>query len=446
MSSYDDNMCALYFRKWREDNERRSNDVINLWEAVFEDKVIKTGNEKNLILEQVIVAALDTARLDIAEKCIKQLSSEFPGSLRVMKFKAMQLETMERYNDAVEVLDAIIAKNENNAAPRRRKSFSSSAAKHSIYTRNNKRQKDLKERVNLVRAGSLLSSLLIDYDFAKMSERGRGLRHGLRLRTKAVPSDESSCTEDSSLDSTADLSSNFSKLSGRGRARRRIQESIKLPILATTADGSPLAFPQVIHAPKDETTKDSTDKESSKASNLLTPPKPRHGTKGAPERLACNYIRIKSDPNRDIFVYEMRFVLNIDSSRLKEKYLSEHRDKFGGIKNFDGTNLYLPILLKDKLTTYVSKAHDGSDIGLRIHFKRKEILKDSNHENIKFREFDRKQFDPTSAKVLPKHHLELWPGYVTAVDEHEGGLLLCCDISHKLLCQKTVLETLLELY
>uniref|UniRef100_A0A1A9VZF1 ER membrane protein complex subunit 2 n=1 Tax=Glossina brevipalpis TaxID=37001 RepID=A0A1A9VZF1_9MUSC len=114
-------MCALYFRKWREDNERRSNDVINLWEAVFEDKVIKTGNEKNLILEQVIVAALDTARLDIAEKCIKQLSSEFPGSLRVMKFKAMQLETMERYNDAVEVLDAIIAKNENNAAPRRRK-------------------------------------------------------------------------------------------------------------------------------------------------------------------------------------------------------------------------------------------------------------------------------------------------------------------------------------
>uniref|UniRef100_A0A1A9W598 ER membrane protein complex subunit 2 n=1 Tax=Glossina brevipalpis TaxID=37001 RepID=A0A1A9W598_9MUSC len=110
-----------YFRKWREDNERRSDDVINLWEAVLEDKVIKTGNEKNLILEQVIVAALDTARLDIAGKCIKELSSEFPGSLRVMKFKAMQLEAMERYNDALEVLDAIIAKDETNAAPRKRK-------------------------------------------------------------------------------------------------------------------------------------------------------------------------------------------------------------------------------------------------------------------------------------------------------------------------------------
>lgn len=110
-----------HFRKWREDNERRSDDVIQLWEAVLEDKVSKTGNERHLILEQVILAALDTARFDIASKCIKELSTEFPGSMRVMKFKAMRLEAMERYSEAIEVLDAIIAKDETNAAPRKRK-------------------------------------------------------------------------------------------------------------------------------------------------------------------------------------------------------------------------------------------------------------------------------------------------------------------------------------
>ena len=110
-----------HFRKWREDNERRSDDVIQLWEAVLEDKLSKVGNERHLILEQVIIAALDTARFDVAGKCIKELSLEFPGSMRVMKFKAMRLEAMERYSEAIEVLDAIIAKDETNAAPRKRK-------------------------------------------------------------------------------------------------------------------------------------------------------------------------------------------------------------------------------------------------------------------------------------------------------------------------------------
>lgn len=109
------------FRKWREENTRHSEEVVQLWVAVLEDKVHKTGNERHLILEQVIIAALDTARFDIATQCTKQLAVEFPGSLRVMKFKAMRYEALEQYDEADEVLDAIIAKDETNAAPRKRK-------------------------------------------------------------------------------------------------------------------------------------------------------------------------------------------------------------------------------------------------------------------------------------------------------------------------------------
>ncbi|KAI8045418.1 ER membrane protein complex subunit 2 [Drosophila gunungcola] len=109
------------FRKWREETGRHSEEVVQLWVAVLEDKVHKTGNERHLILEQVIIAALDTARFDIATQCTKQLALEFPGSLRVMKFKAMRYEALEQYDEADEVLDAIIAKDETNAAPRKRK-------------------------------------------------------------------------------------------------------------------------------------------------------------------------------------------------------------------------------------------------------------------------------------------------------------------------------------
>lgn len=109
------------FRKWREDNERKSDDVVQLWEAVLEEKAHKLGNERHLILEQIIIAGLDCGRIDVAETGITELSLEFPGSLRVQKYKAMRLEALERYDEAVDVLEDIISKDETNAAPRKRK-------------------------------------------------------------------------------------------------------------------------------------------------------------------------------------------------------------------------------------------------------------------------------------------------------------------------------------
>lgn len=92
-----------------------------MWEAVLADKVQKLGTERHLVLEQVIIAGLDCGRIEIAEKCIKVLSNEFPGSLRVQKYKAMRCEALEKYTEAVAILDDIIKKDETNAAPRKRK-------------------------------------------------------------------------------------------------------------------------------------------------------------------------------------------------------------------------------------------------------------------------------------------------------------------------------------
>lgn len=109
------------FRKWREENERKSDDVLYLWESVLENKMNKLGNERHLIVEQVIIAALDCNRIDVADKCIKLLSNEFPNSLRVQKYRAMRYEAVEDYDMATEILDAIIEQDETNAAPRKRK-------------------------------------------------------------------------------------------------------------------------------------------------------------------------------------------------------------------------------------------------------------------------------------------------------------------------------------
>ena len=52
----------------------------------------------------------------------------------------------------------------------------------------------------------------------------------------------------------------------------------------------------------------------------------------------------------------------------------------------------------------------------------------------------RDYFDPGAKIMMPNHKLELWPGYQTSIRQHEDSMLLCCEISHKVLRTDTVYE------
>ncbi|KAF0299076.1 ER membrane protein complex subunit 2 [Amphibalanus amphitrite] len=116
-----DRYVAERYRRWREDNSRNSDLIVQLWEEVLCAKVDKLGDEKWMVLEQVAVAALDLHKMTVAEDCLVMLSKQFPGSQRVRKLKALRLEALERYEDANDVYDAILRKDETNTVVRKRK-------------------------------------------------------------------------------------------------------------------------------------------------------------------------------------------------------------------------------------------------------------------------------------------------------------------------------------
>ncbi|XP_050746167.1 protein argonaute-3 isoform X2 [Drosophila biarmipes] len=189
--------------------------------------------------------------------------------------------------------------------------------------------------------------------------------------------------------------------------------------------------------------------------NDLYYPNVVHGSRGSSVNISCNYLELTTDEKKGVFQYEVRFFPPVDSVHLRLKYLNDHRHKLGETKTFDGITLYLPILLPNQITVLVSKVED-TELQIRVLFKKKEDLKNCIHlynilfdrvmKTLNYVRFDRKQFDPTRPKIIPLAKLEVWPGYVTAVDEFKGGLMLCCDVSHRILCQKTVLEMLVDLY
>lgn len=66
------------------------------------------------ICEEVFIAALDTRKEDIAEKCSRVLHSKFPGSLRVLGLDAMADEAAGKPAEALKKYNAIIKDDPTN--------------------------------------------------------------------------------------------------------------------------------------------------------------------------------------------------------------------------------------------------------------------------------------------------------------------------------------------
>lgn len=91
---------------------------------------------------------------------------------------------------------------------------------------------------------------------------------------------------------------------------------------------------------------------------------------------------------------------------------------------------------------------DGSQVTLTIIYKKKQSMSENiQFFNILFNRImralslvriGRQNFNPKCAHVLHQHRLEVWPGYVTAVNEYEGGLKLCVDAKHRVMRTETI--------
>uniref|UniRef100_A0A146L2S0 Piwi-like protein 1 n=1 Tax=Lygus hesperus TaxID=30085 RepID=A0A146L2S0_LYGHE len=188
------------------------------------------------------------------------------------------------------------------------------------------------------------------------------------------------------------------------------------------------------------------------------PPVIMTGFSGNPMNVAVNYIRIRTQPGKGIYQYDVKFKPEIDSRNLRFSLLKQLVETIGDTKSFDGAILYLPKKLPDEVTYGKTiMPADKTEVRVKITFV-KEIR--MGHPlaihlyNVLFRRImnilglalhGRHFFDPMGAKPIPEHKLEVWPGFVTAIQEFEDGVMLCCDASHRVLRKQTVSELMTDL-
>jgi aubergine-like protein len=180
----------------------------------------------------------------------------------------------------------------------------------------------------------------------------------------------------------------------------------------------------------------------------------KHGKNGTPMNVVTNSIEIKCDPNKGVFEYEVRTKPEIDHIPQRRKLLLQLADELGKIKTFDGVTLYLPFELEELPLIRTLTNDKNEPVEVKITLRRKKRLADCIHmynvlfervmKLLNYERINRKFFDLTAPKSIPAQKLEVFPGYVKAIDEHEGGLFLTLDVSHRVISKRSCLEYMRE--
>nr|SIP62985.1 Piwi Like RNA-Mediated Gene Silencing 1 [Protopterus annectens] len=182
------------------------------------------------------------------------------------------------------------------------------------------------------------------------------------------------------------------------------------------------------------------------------------GTSGSVIKLTTNFFRLTSRPQWTLYQYHVEYNPVMESRRLRTALLLYHEELLGRTNAFDGAILFLPKRLEKKVTEVVSQTRSGQTVRITITLTN-ELPPTSpvclQFYNIMFRRFlkmmnlqqiGRNYYNPNDPILIPNHRIMIWPGFVTSILQYETSILLCTDVSHKVLRNETALDFMHNLH
>ncbi|XP_068122925.1 piwi-like protein 4 [Hyperolius riggenbachi] len=182
------------------------------------------------------------------------------------------------------------------------------------------------------------------------------------------------------------------------------------------------------------------------------------GTSGTPVRLQTNLFGLGLTGQWRLYQYHVDFKPSIASIRLKAALLYSHGEVLGYARAFDGATLYLCRKLKDKITELVSTTKLGEDVtmtvtlicalpaGSPVCIQFFGVLFKKIFKCLNMYQVGRNYYNPATPVEIPQHRLMLWPGFSITVTPRESQLTLSADVSHKVLRNETVLDSMNDMY
>ncbi|XP_039273647.1 piwi-like protein 1 [Styela clava] len=190
--------------------------------------------------------------------------------------------------------------------------------------------------------------------------------------------------------------------------------------------------------------------------------KPEHitnkkGCDGMTVDILTNYFKLNASKQWCLYQYRVDYEPDVDHRGARKGMLRDHQELIGKTFIFDGTMLYTLQRLPEKVNVVHSqRKFDQTTVKLTIALT-SELPPNSpiciQLYNIIFRavlaklgmkQVGRHYYDPGAAFSVACRQVtfELWPGFITSILKYENNVMLCAEVSHKLMRKDTVLDVM----
>lgn len=179
----------------------------------------------------------------------------------------------------------------------------------------------------------------------------------------------------------------------------------------------------------------------------------KQGKSGLPISLSCNYFKLLTTPTWRIYQYHVDFEPTIDSRRVRCGLLSEFRDILHGYI-FDGSKAFTNTKLRDDNLEVQAVTRKEEKIKITIKYvgvismtewqsvQVLNLILRRSVEGLKLQLVGRNFYDAVAKVNVRDFNIQLWPGYITSIRQHEQDILVCTEISHKVMRTDTCYDIL----
>ncbi|XP_015783387.1 piwi-like protein 1 [Tetranychus urticae] len=194
------------------------------------------------------------------------------------------------------------------------------------------------------------------------------------------------------------------------------------------------------------------------AETLHTIPPEVHTTTGDGQgsmRIVTNYFRLIVPKDQVVHSYRVDFEPQVEYVKVRRGLIYENRAVFDRAYVYDGGNEIKSLCkLNTTPVTVSGTRRDGSTVSITIKYTstvswgHPEMLRlyntqmRRNLEHIGFSQVGRNYYNPRAKKIMQDHRLDIWPGILTAIAEHDGGIMMMCDNINKIIRHDTARDIL----
>ncbi|XP_014250883.1 piwi-like protein Siwi [Cimex lectularius] len=182
----------------------------------------------------------------------------------------------------------------------------------------------------------------------------------------------------------------------------------------------------------------------------------KKGCSGDPVDLTANFFALLTHTDWSLYQYRVDFAPEEDRTQMRKALLRVHKEILGGYI-FDGTVLFVSHRLQpEPLELYSKRDSDQAKIRILVKKAGDLVMGDPHYiqlfnilmrkclDNLNLQIVGRNFFDASAKVEIRDYKMELWPGYVTSIRQHEQNILMCVEITHKVMRKETALDLMYE--